>query len=50
MSLVKRLCRQTGKPFLPLRSAALAPFCAALAKLDLDREAPMRALPPTEPS
>src|ERR1700731_4859166 len=48
MSLVKRLCRQTGKPFLPLRSAALAPFCAALAKLDLDREAPMRALPPTE--
>jgi hypothetical protein len=30
MSLVKRLCRQAGKPFLPLRSAGLAPFCAAL--------------------
>jgi hypothetical protein len=30
MSLVKRLCQQTGKPFLPLRSAGLAPFCAAL--------------------
>jgi hypothetical protein len=30
MSLVKRLCRQVGKPFVPLRSAGLAPFCAAL--------------------
>jgi hypothetical protein len=30
MSLVKRLCRQAGKPFVPLRSAGLAPFCAAL--------------------
>jgi hypothetical protein len=30
MSQVKRLCRQAGKPFLPLRSAGLAPFCAAL--------------------
>jgi hypothetical protein len=30
MSLVKRLCQQTGKPFLPLRSVGLAPFCAAL--------------------
>jgi hypothetical protein len=30
MSLVKRLCRQAGKPLLPLRSAGLAPFCAAL--------------------
>jgi hypothetical protein len=30
MSLVKRLCRQTDKPFVPLRSAGLAPFCAAL--------------------
>jgi hypothetical protein len=30
MSVVKRLCRQAGKPFLPLRSAGLAPFCAAL--------------------
>jgi hypothetical protein len=30
MSLVKRLCQQAGKPFMPLRSAGLAPFCAAL--------------------
>ena len=30
MSLVKRTCRQSGKPFLPLRGAGLAPFCAAL--------------------
>jgi Uncharacterized protein conserved in bacteria (DUF2325) len=30
MSLLKRLCRQSGKPFLPLRGAGLAPFCAAL--------------------
>ena len=33
MSLVKRLCRQTGKPFVPLRSAGLAPFCASLHSL-----------------
>jgi hypothetical protein len=30
MSLVKRLCQQTGKPFIALRSAGLAPFCAAI--------------------
>jgi Uncharacterized protein conserved in bacteria (DUF2325) len=30
MSLVKRLCQQSGKPFVPLRSAGLAPFFAAL--------------------
>ena len=30
MLLVKRLCRQAGKPFQPLRSGGLAPFCAAL--------------------
>ncbi|MBV9826054.1 MAG: DUF2325 domain-containing protein [Alphaproteobacteria bacterium] len=30
MLLVKRLCQQVGKPFLPLRGAGLAPFCAAL--------------------
>jgi hypothetical protein len=30
MHLVKRLCLQVGKPFLPLRGAGLAPFCAAL--------------------
>ena len=31
---VKRLCRQAGKPFLPLRSAGLGSFYAALAGLD----------------
>jgi hypothetical protein len=30
MSQVKRLCRQGGKPLVPLRSSGLAPFCAAL--------------------
>ena len=30
MSLVKRLCRQAGKPLVPLRSGGLSPFCAAL--------------------
>jgi hypothetical protein len=30
MLLVKRLCRQTGKPLLLLRSTGLASFCAAL--------------------
>jgi hypothetical protein len=30
MSLIKRLCRHSGKQFLPLRSAGLAPFYAAL--------------------
>jgi hypothetical protein len=29
-SVIKRTCRQSGKPFLPLRGAGLAPFCAAL--------------------
>jgi hypothetical protein len=36
MSQVKRLCRQAGKPLLPLRSAGLAPFCAALKNPALD--------------
>jgi len=30
MSSLKRICRQSGKVFLPLRGAGLAPFCAAL--------------------
>lgn len=30
MLTVKRLCRLAGKKFVPLRSAALAPFCAVL--------------------
>jgi Uncharacterized protein conserved in bacteria (DUF2325) len=32
MSLLKRTCGQSGKPYLPLRGAGLAPFCAALNK------------------
>jgi Uncharacterized protein conserved in bacteria (DUF2325) len=35
MSVVKRLCHQAGKPFVPLRSAGLAPFCVALKNLAL---------------
>ena len=31
---VKRLCRETDKPFLPLRSASLASFVAAIGRLD----------------
>jgi hypothetical protein len=30
MLLVKRICRHSGKPLLPLRGAGLASFCAAL--------------------
>jgi hypothetical protein len=30
MLLLKRLCRQASKKFVPLRGAGLAPFCAAL--------------------
>ena len=30
---VKRLCRQAGKTFLPLRGSGLAAFCAALRDL-----------------
>jgi hypothetical protein len=30
MLQLKRLCRQAGKKFVPLRGAGLAPFCAAL--------------------
>ena len=32
MALIKRTCRQSDKPFLPLRGAGLAPFSAALNK------------------
>ena len=31
---VKRLCREMSKPFVPLRSASLASFVAAIADLD----------------
>jgi hypothetical protein len=30
MLLVKRICRQSGKPIMPLRSAGVASFCTAL--------------------
>ena len=30
VGIVKTLCRQAGKPYLPLRSAGIAPFLAAL--------------------
>src|SRR5262249_54417593 len=30
VGIIKTLCRQTGNPSLPLRSAGLAPFLAAL--------------------
>lgn len=33
MHLVKRLCRQAGRPYLPLRSASLTTFLAALRNL-----------------
>jgi Uncharacterized protein conserved in bacteria (DUF2325) len=42
MSLIKRTCRQSDKPFLPLRGAGLAPFCAALNK-------PTAFIPPSLP-
>jgi hypothetical protein len=35
MLAVKRLCGQADKPFVPLRSVGLAPFCAALKDLAL---------------
>lgn len=37
---VKRLCRQADKPFLPLRSAGLGSFFAALAGLDAGASVP----------
>src|SRR5262249_17220129 len=30
VGIVKALCRQAGKPYLPLRSAGIVPFLAAL--------------------
>jgi Uncharacterized protein conserved in bacteria (DUF2325) len=39
MSMAKRLCRQSGKPFLPLRSDGLAPFCAVLGSAALSAPA-----------
>jgi len=34
VAVLKRLCRQTGKPYLPLRSTSLTSFIAALRRLE----------------
>jgi hypothetical protein len=34
MATVKRLCRQAGKPFMPLRRSGLASLLAGLATLN----------------
>jgi hypothetical protein len=31
--MVKRLCRQSGKPWIPLRTASVTAFLAALAPM-----------------
>jgi hypothetical protein len=33
MATVKRLCRQAGKPFIPLRTSSLASLLSGLATL-----------------
>lgn len=33
-TVLKRLCRQAGKPYLPLRSASLTSFIAALRRFE----------------
>jgi hypothetical protein len=38
-TLVKRLCRQSGKPWIPLRSASIAAFLAAVEALQSERTA-----------
>jgi hypothetical protein len=35
VSTVKRLCRQSGKPYVPLRSAGVASFLAALGRPEI---------------
>src|SRR5262249_47296910 len=35
VALVKRLCRQGGKPYLPLRSAGIGSFVAAISRGDI---------------
>jgi hypothetical protein len=34
VAVVKRLCRQAGKPYLPLRSTSLTSFIAALRQFE----------------
>ena len=43
MGLVKRFCREMGKPFVPLRSAGVASFLVALEDLQQSEERPRAA-------
>jgi hypothetical protein len=43
MLLVKRICQQSGKPILPLRSAGLTSLCAALNRLAISCSFPEQA-------
>jgi hypothetical protein len=38
MATVKRLCRQAGKPFIPLRTSSLASLLSGLTALDRMRQ------------
>jgi hypothetical protein len=39
MAVVKRVCRQAGKPYRPLRTSSLTALMSALAKLPRDARA-----------
>jgi hypothetical protein len=39
---IKKLCREIGKPFIPLRTASVASFVAAIASGDLLRRSKLR--------
>jgi hypothetical protein len=43
VATVKRLCRQTNKPFLPLRTSSVASLLSGLAKLCEAKTDPMHA-------
>jgi hypothetical protein len=43
MLLVKRICQQSGKPILPLRSAGLTSLCGALNRLAISCSFPEQA-------
>ena len=40
---IKKLCRESGKPFVPLRTASVASFVAAIAVGDLSHRSKLRA-------
>jgi Uncharacterized protein conserved in bacteria (DUF2325) len=42
-SAIKRLCRQLGKPYYPLRTASLATLVSALTRMSQERKAPIAA-------